>query len=78
MPAPKDPCEWSEEVVAEWVRASCAAQGVPERVEDQAVLRDVCTLMGKTGTELAGAAERRTASEARTRAAARPPSSDVA
>ncbi len=33
-------------VLAAWVRASCEAQGVPEKVTDPAVLHRVSTLLG--------------------------------
>jgi len=35
--------------VVEWVRASCAEQGVPEKVTDPAVLREVGVLLGAAG-----------------------------
>jgi len=41
------------EVVA-WVRASCAAQGVPEKIADQTILRKVAVLLRP---ELAGLPE---------------------
>jgi hypothetical protein len=37
--------EVDDEVVAAWVRATCAAQGVPEKVADAAVLRRVGDLL---------------------------------
>lgn len=48
------------DVVAAWVRASCAAQGVPEKVEDRASLAAVATLLG-----LAGAGPERTGRQPR-------------
>ncbi len=32
--------------VAAWVAASCAAQGVPVKVTDTGIVRDVCVLLG--------------------------------
>lgn len=34
------------EVVAEWVRSTCQAQGVPEKVTDVAALREIGVLLG--------------------------------
>ncbi len=34
------------EVLAAWVRASCEAQGVPEKVSDPAALRQIGALLG--------------------------------
>lgn len=34
------------QVLAAWVRASCEAQGVPEKVTDPAALRRIGTLFG--------------------------------
>lgn len=75
MPTRDGPTEWAEDVVASWVRASCNAQGVPEHISDLAVLKDVCTLLGKAGPTMGGGGETRTASEARTRPAV-PPTTD--
>lgn len=36
---------YSPETVAEWVRSSCAAQGVPVVVRDPVVLADVAVLL---------------------------------
>jgi hypothetical protein len=39
----------TDEEVAAWVEASCAAQGVPVKVTDPAVVRSVCVLLGGRG-----------------------------
>lgn len=50
---------WSAEVVAAWVTASCEAQGVPVKITDALVLRDVEALLGASGpASLAARAER--------------------
>ncbi|MEH0110684.1 hypothetical protein V6N00_13320 [Tersicoccus sp. MR15.9] len=38
--------ETSEAAVANWVRSTCAAQGIPERISDPRVLREVAALLG--------------------------------
>lgn len=40
----------SEEDLVAWVEASCAAQGVPVKVTDPAVVRGVCALLGQAPT----------------------------
>lgn len=39
----------SDAELAAWVSASCRAQGVPVKVTDSAVVRDVCVLLGSAG-----------------------------
>lgn len=55
----------SQEVVAGWLDASCAAQGVPKAVTDPAVLAQVVTLLGAAPGATTRNAERPRAARAR-------------
>lgn len=59
------------EELAAWVKASCAAQGIPERVADPAVLAQVGTLLGGRQGEPPHGAQRRGGSPAGAPTAAR-------
>lgn len=56
---------WPADVVASWVTASCAAQGVPVKIADPLTVARVRTLLGGARGPADGA--RGTASEAGTR-----------
>lgn len=55
---------WPSDVVASWVTASCAAQGVPVKIADPLTIARVRTLLG--GADGAADGARGTASEAGT------------
>lgn len=44
------------ELLRQWLKASCAAQGVPEVVRDPRVLADVAVLLRGAGAGMRGAA----------------------
>ena len=52
----RDAGRWAGGLVRDWVRASCREQGVPERIIDRHVLRQVAALLGGTVDSGAGAA----------------------
>lgn len=51
----------SDEDLVAWVEASCAAQGIPAKVTDPAVVRQVCVLLGQAPTVPVRARQRRRA-----------------